>query len=674
MAKRTGKDSVSAARHQEVLTDPSTRHADTSSARSTRTRHRPGRGPAVALSAAVYLILSVLVWSHVWFEHPRTTTICGCGDSSLFSWFLNWPAYAIRHGLNPLYSNAMGYPHGVNLLSNTSVLALGFPLAPVTWLFGPIASLNVALTLSPFLSSMGMLVLLLRWCRWTPAAFIGGLLYGFSPYVLFTLTNSHLMLGMAPIPPLIVFCIDEIFVRQSWKPLWAGVALAVVISLQFFIGTETLAIVFVMSGIGVIVLAIYGLFVVDDLRRRGRYVVVALGSTIITTGTVLAYPTWYAFAGPAHLSGDIWGQQNIDPFGGTSLASFVLPASPSAVNTALNRQFGGYQSPTFSGQYLGIGVLIVVVLGLVLWRKDRRLQFFALLGLLSGALSLGLKENAWTPWRIFVHLPELDNVIPMRFLIVTYLCAAVTTALVADYACRCAVGWHSTTKVADSRSAVSRRLLPSLAGAAVGVIALLPVLIFLAGSVPFTTRQVAVPDWFRTAATHLPAKAVLLVFPAAYAVESSESWQVAAGMGFAMVNEGGPGGILARAGSERSGQAVLASISYWFGPRPRIMPSDVLAVRDALDKWGVTTVVLPDQAGLPEYDDVRSVPTVAAVMTAVTGTLPIRMDNAWVWPDATGKPAVIPSSRSNAVDRCTSDTSGPTTVSVPAVARCMLRQ
>jgi hypothetical protein len=40
----------------------------------------------------------------VWFEHPSTTTICGCGDSSLFSWFLNWPAYAIRHGLNPPWS------------------------------------------------------------------------------------------------------------------------------------------------------------------------------------------------------------------------------------------------------------------------------------------------------------------------------------------------------------------------------------------------------------------------------------------------------------------------------------------------------------------------------------------------------------------------------------------
>lgn len=666
---------MSARRRQEVLTDPSFRHADTSPARPTRARDRPRRKLAIALSAAVYLILSVLVWSHVWFEHPTTTTICGCGDSSLFSWFLDWPAYAMRHGLNPLYSNAMGYPHGVNLLSNTSVLVLGFLLAPVTWLFGPIASLNVALTLSPFLSSMGMLVLLLRWCHWTPAAFAGGLLYGFSPYVLFTLTNSHLMLGMAPVPPLIVLCLDEIFVRQSWRPLWAGVALGVVIAVQFFIGTETLAIVFVMSGIGLIVLAVYGIFVVDDLRVRARHVGVALGGTIVTAGVVLGYPAWYAFAGPAHLSGDVWGPQNVDPFGGTSLVSFLLPAAPNAINTALDRRFGGYQSPTFSGQYIGIGVLVVVVLGLALWRKDRRLQFFALLGLISAALSLALKENAWTPWRLFIHLPELDNVIPMRFLIMTYLCAAVITGLVIDHAHLTAARWHSSSGRSEGQRPSSGRLLPSLAGAVAGAIALLPVLIFLAGSVPLTTQHVAVPDWFRTAATHLPAKAVLLIFPAAYAVESSESWQLAAGMRFAMVNQGGPGGILARAGPERNGQAVLASISYRFGPQPRIVPENILAVRDALNKWGVTIVVLPDQAGLPEYDDVPSVPTVAAVMTAATGALPVRMDNAWVWSDATGRPAVIPSSSgSNAIARCTSNASGPTTESVPAVARCMLRQ
>ncbi len=122
----------------------------------------------------------MFVWSSAW-RHPTSTTTCGCGDTSLFTWFLEWPAYAISHGLNPFYSTAMHVPVGVNLLANTSVVAIGVLLAPVTWLFGPVATLNVALTLAPALSALSMFVLLRRWVTWTPAAFVGGLLYGFSP-------------------------------------------------------------------------------------------------------------------------------------------------------------------------------------------------------------------------------------------------------------------------------------------------------------------------------------------------------------------------------------------------------------------------------------------------------------------------------------------------------------
>ena len=68
-------------------------------------------------------------------------------------------------------------------------------MAPVTWLFGPVASLNVALTLGPALSALAMFVLLRRWVTWQPAAFVGGLLYGFSPFILVHLTDAHLMLG-----------------------------------------------------------------------------------------------------------------------------------------------------------------------------------------------------------------------------------------------------------------------------------------------------------------------------------------------------------------------------------------------------------------------------------------------------------------------------------------------
>ena len=104
----------------------------------------------------------------------------------------------------------MSHPSGVNLLDNTSELALGVVLAPVTWVFGPVASLNVALTLAPALSALAMFLLLRRWVRWAPAAFVGGLLYGFSPLVLVSLSDAHLMLGWAVVPPLVVACVDEL--------------------------------------------------------------------------------------------------------------------------------------------------------------------------------------------------------------------------------------------------------------------------------------------------------------------------------------------------------------------------------------------------------------------------------------------------------------------------------
>ena len=161
------------------------------------------------LAGAAYLLLSVLMWWNVWSTHPTSTSICGCSDNSLYTWFLDWPAHAIAHGMDPLYSSAMGYPHGVNLLANTSELAIGVPLAPITWIFGPIATLNVALTLGPALSALAMFALLQRWVSWSPASFIGGLAYGFSPFVLSNLEVSHLDFTMAFVPPLVIACLDE---------------------------------------------------------------------------------------------------------------------------------------------------------------------------------------------------------------------------------------------------------------------------------------------------------------------------------------------------------------------------------------------------------------------------------------------------------------------------------
>jgi hypothetical protein len=283
------------------------------------------------IAGAGYLVVSLIVWWHVWTGDPATVTTCGCGDTSLFTWFLEWPAYALSHGLNPLYSTAMFHPTGVNLLSNTAEVGIGVVLVPVTWLFGPVATLNVALTLSPVLSALAMYVLLRRWVSWAPAAFVGGLLYGFSPFILIALSDAHLMLAMTPIPPLIVACLDELLVRQRRRPVPTGALLGLLVTVQFFIGSEMLVLTIIAAAIGVAFVVAFNIRRLDVIRRKTRHAVVALASAAATGGVLLAYPVGFALAGPARLAGPVWGPASLISYGGTNLKDYVLPAPPSAL-------------------------------------------------------------------------------------------------------------------------------------------------------------------------------------------------------------------------------------------------------------------------------------------------------------------------------------------------------
>ena len=165
-------------------------------------------------AGAAYLIVGFVLWVHAWADGASTHTLCGCGDPALFLWFFQWPATALAHGQNPFYSTALFHPTGVNLLAQTSVTGLSLPLVPVTWIWGPVASLNVASTVTPALTAFTAFVVIRRWASWTPAAFVGGLLYGFSPFVLTSLEFAHLMTAALMLLPLILAVLDEILVRQ----------------------------------------------------------------------------------------------------------------------------------------------------------------------------------------------------------------------------------------------------------------------------------------------------------------------------------------------------------------------------------------------------------------------------------------------------------------------------
>ena len=637
------------------------------------------------MSGALYTAMAVVLWWNVWSAHPTATTTCSCGDSALFLWFFAWPAHALAHGLDPFASAAMSHPGGVNLLANTSVLALGVVLAPVTWVFGPVASMNVALTLAPALSALAMFVLVRRWVDWTPAAFGAGLLYGFSPLVLVGLSDAHLMLGWAVVPPLVVVCLDELLTSSRHSPVVIGVVLGLLLVVEFFVGTEVLLLLGIAGACAAVLLVAHGLLAHG--RRRGagppgggaRRTVVGLAVAAATAAVLLAWPTWYALAGPAHTSGRVWPTLRLGLEGAT-LKAYVWPTPVSTGFTLFTHRVGGYQGPTLSGQYVGLGMLAVAVVGLVIWRRDRRLWLFGALGAVSAVLSLGAGPSVWLPWRLVADRPLLQNVIPSRFVLVVYLSLAVMLGIVVDrvhgvVGDRLAPGGGVATSRggADPGPGSTRvRWASSLAGLGIVAVALGPVAGYLTPTVPMVTQPVRPPAWFTTVAPHLGGRPVLLVFPVPYQlIESAMAWQAVIDFPYDMAGGGGPGGVVERAGPERAGAEAIGRASFSFSGQ-RLRPGDVSAARGALAGWGVTGVVLPDAPALRAYDRVTSVPYTVGFMTAVTGLAPLRRAGSWVWWIHTSALPTGPGPSPAALDGCVARGATGTPAAVREVAACVL--
>ncbi len=570
---------------------------------------------------AVYLLAAVGLWWHVWAGGPASTTTCGCGDAARFLWFFEWPVYAIGHGHDVFYSQWLFHPTGINLLDDTSVLALGVVLGPVTALFGPVAGMNVALTLAPALSALSAFALLRRWVRWWPAALVGGAVYGFSPFVVTELALNQLNIAFLALPPLMVMALDELLVRQRRSPVRVGAALAVLVVLQFFVSTEVLVITGLFMVIGVVVLVVSAAIRrPEELQARLLSAVVGLGVAVVGAAIVLAYPMWFLLRGPAHLSGPIWSNGASLSEYGTTLWSFWRPGGLGQVR-GLSLRFGGYQGPLLPGLgYLGTGVVVVAVVGLLIWRRDRRIVLFGALGLVAAACSLAPGHGYWVPWQAMEHIPLVGDIVEARFTVVLLLCASVMVALVLD---------HVRDAVSDRRFGPWRG---RLAVVAVVAVALVPSLVVLWPNLPITTRPVVLPAWFTDVGAHLPAGEVVLVYPTPFSgLQSSQAWQAVNRMQWAQAGGGGPTGQPRRAGRARGGFEVLSQASLALGPAPEPTAAHVAAVRRALADWEVTIIVVPDQDGLPPYERGRSTAYALGLLTAAVGRPPHFSHDSWVW-------------------------------------------
>ena len=218
------------------------------------------------------------------------------------------------------------------------------------------------------------------------------LLYGFSPLLLVSLSNVWLMVGMAPVAPLVVLVLDELLFRQRRSAVKVGVGLGLLVFLQFFLGIEMLLIMAISVAIGLVLILIFAAWRQKEALalRAPRCHWADVGSRDFRGAPGL--PSMVRFGRARSSIRPDLGRISISPV--EHRPQGLLPTGARERRAVASRHLaGGYQGPFLSNQYIGLGLALVLVLGLIIWRKDRKLWLFGAVGFCTLVISLGCQQQ-----------------------------------------------------------------------------------------------------------------------------------------------------------------------------------------------------------------------------------------------------------------------------------------
>jgi hypothetical protein len=362
---------------------------------------------AIASFIAVALFVTAPLWlnlDHVLRDDPQ--------DQAFFEWMLAHGARVLTDGAYPFFSDRMNYPDGVNMMANTSVLAVSLPMTPVTLLFGPHVAFNVFLTLA--LAATGIswyLVLSRQFVSWRLAAWVGALFCTFAPSMI-SHAGGHPNIVSQFLVPLIIWRTLEL--RAPGRMMRNGLILGGLLVWQAFINLEILFMTAV--GLGIFCVAMW-------ISRRRQHPGEAanflrgLAVAAISALAVLAYPLCVQFFGPQSYRGLPEFVRNF----GADLGSFTAYSQRSVAGNPLTAGRLA-QNAAEQNAFFGWG-LVILFFGLVAWmRRSVAVVTLAAVALLFGALSLGPfiylnGMNTGVPgiWGFLHSVPVLNSAVPTRW-------------------------------------------------------------------------------------------------------------------------------------------------------------------------------------------------------------------------------------------------------------------
>ncbi|MGA8634389.1 MAG: hypothetical protein WB805_05980 [Candidatus Dormiibacterota bacterium] len=558
------------------------------------------RVPAGVVVAAVYVVIAFLITIATW-RAPTTTYVGEGPDPVQAIWGIGWVPFATTHGLNPLFSTAMNTPAGMNMLwGNAFAIPMAVVLWPMTVTLGATVSYNLVITLSLALAAFLAYLVIRRWVPGVVAAALGGLLYGFSPYMT-AQYFGHLGLVLSAItPPLALMLLDEIVVRQRRRPLTLGLLAAGLTVLQFFITQEVLLTEVIVAAVLTLVLA---LSYRDQVRVRAGFVVRTLCIATLAAVVVLAYPTWLQFLAPGHLviHGAVHGTDTYV----TDAANFVVPTVAQLISPqsaiGISSHFSGNASE-WDG-YLGIPLVLILVFATVRFWQVPVIRTAGIVAAIVALLSLGPHLHLAghqlpvpLPWWIPAHLPVLENILPARMMIYVFLAASITFAFLLRAL------WLMRSSFAVNALVALAVLLP-----------LVPTL-----PAPATTLQTQAPFTSETAAQMFAGANVLFEPFPGVDYPQAMTWQRSANYSFTMLGGYviGPYAPGVQAFQQKIHDLVARSGTV------TLSSAEQLALASSLRSFGVSAVVVNPSV----------VPAgTSSLFTQVLGSPPVAEDGFLVW-------------------------------------------
>jgi hypothetical protein len=535
------------------------------------------------LSAALtYLWLAVLLHASAFVDLAHRTR-CACGDQPQTDWYLGWTPHAVFGGHSPWTTDYLLVPDGVNLMWNTLMPLPGLVFAPVTLLWGPMATHTLLAVLGFAGSAMAMWWAVGRWAPWWGARFAAGLLYGFSPYLV-AQGAGHLNLELVMLPPIVLVLADELLVRQRRRAWVGGALLALVALSQLLIAEEVLASTFVVALTGVVVLLWQRRRKVD--RGRLRHAVIGLGTAAALLTATAAWPLWVQFFGRGRVTAPV---QDASPYA-ADLLGMVAPTVHQLLGISQTSSWGVNDSE--NGSYLGLPLLMALCLLAWRFRSVAVVRFAAVLAAVTWVMSLGERLHVAgraydvpLPFDLLSQLPVLHNLAAVRLSLYVVLCAAVVLAVGLDRLH--AQGWL-------------RRHRP--AAAVLALSCLLP----LVPDAPYSYVDARTPSYFTTAAIRrVPAGAVAFTYPVPrYPGSAPMLWQAQSEFRYRSL-----GGYVISRGSGGGG-TFAGRVTVWervVGQASRGQPLDVPAqvqrrILQEMTELHVRAVLVADGRGADDVD------------------------------------------------------------------------